>query len=78
MQVITHDKLERPHRVKATRIIVEDDFGNPIGVFIQVDSTHVIAEIADNEERFNALLRQLGVNKTLVVDTVKAQPPTGH
>jgi hypothetical protein len=78
MQVVTHDKFRQPQRAKATRVIIEDDFGNPIGVFLQVEANHVIAEIADNEERFNALLRQLGVNKTLVVDTVKPQPPPGH
>jgi hypothetical protein len=66
--------MREPHRVRATRIVVEDDFGNPIGVFLQVGPNHVIAEIADNEEKFNALLRQLGVNKALVVDVIKSQP----
>jgi ribosomal protein L16/L10AE len=75
MKVITHDKMRQPQKIKATRVVIEDDFGNPIGVFIQVEPNHIIAEIADNEERFNALLRQLGINKTLVIDTIKSRPP---
>ena len=63
----------RPRAVSV--LVIEDDFGNPIGLFMQVAPEHVIAEIADNEQRFNEMLRQLGIDKTLVIDTVKPPPP---
>jgi hypothetical protein len=75
MIIVTHDRFNKPTRTKATRVIIEDDFGNPIGVFLQVEPNHVIAEIADDEAKFNALLRNLGINKTLVVDSLSPPPP---
>jgi ribosomal protein L16/L10AE len=75
MNVVTHDRFSKPTRIRATRVVIEDDYGNPIGVFVQVEPNHVIAEIADNEEKFNALLRNLGINKTLVVDKLSPPPP---
>jgi len=74
MRVVLHDRLRKPQKLDATRIIVEDNFGNPIGVFLEVEPGHVIAEIADNQEKFTALLRRLGINKTLIVDTLKPNP----
>lgn len=75
MQVITHDRLRNPRRIKATRVVIEDDFGNPVGAFLQVEPGHIVAEIADDEQKFNSFLRQLGINKTIVIDEIKPQPP---
>ena len=78
MQVVLHDHMKKPQRIRATRIVVEDDFGNPIGLFIQTSPTHIAAEIADgDEQKFNRALRQFGINKTLVIDVIKPKPPQG-
>lgn len=74
MWVETHDHLRRPTRIKASRVVVYDDFDNPIGLFLQTEPHHVIAEIADNAVKFNNTLRQLGIDKTVVINNIVGPP----
>lgn len=70
MQVELHDQFQNPQRLKASRVVVYDDFGNPIGLFLQTARDHVVVSVADSED-FNRVLRQLGIDKTLVISTVR-------
>lgn len=73
MWIEYHDELRRPTRVKASRVVVYDDFGNPVGAMFQASPDHIIAGVADDEAAFKKLLRRLGVDKTVVVTTVKTE-----
>jgi len=70
MRVVLHNKLQKPQKIEATRIVVEDDYGNPIAVLIQIEPNHIMAELADDEDKFNRFLRSVGIDRTLVIDKV--------
>ena len=76
MRIETHDRLGSPESRPATRLVVYDDFGNPVAVFIQVDARNIFLRTRDHPE-FAAALYNLGVRDTTVVTTVKARelPP---
>lgn len=58
-------------RTSASRVVVYDRYGNPIAVLLEIDPDHVKIEIADNQEAFNRMLKQLGIDRTVLVDTIK-------
>lgn len=70
-----HDGFRSPMRVKATRVVVYDDYGNPVGVFIQRQPGEIVCEIANKQDtrRLRQLLAELGISHCAIVDTIKAQ-----
>ena len=62
----------QPHEQAAHSIIIEDDFGNPIFVAMQVDESIVYADAGEKD--FYALLKALGCDKTVVVNEITPQP----
>lgn len=69
-----HDSFRRPTRVQATRLVVYDDLGNPIGAFVQRGPAEIFAElISDDEARFERLLGQLGIRHTVIVDRINTK-----
>jgi len=78
MLVELHNSFKNPIRVQATRVVVYDDFGNPVGVFVQTQPGELIAEIADNDTRFPKLLKMLGlpITKVDVVSPALLKPMT--
>ncbi len=69
MTVEIHNHLKFSERLQATRVVVYDEFENPISVTIKVDGGHYIA-ITPDHKRFKELLSVLGINKTLVIDKI--------
>lgn len=69
MQVESHERLGRPDRRPATRVVVYDDFKNPIAVLIQVSPTNVFMSFK-GQPGFEAALLNLGVRDTSVVTVV--------
>ena len=72
MQIETHDRLGAPARKPATRLVVYDDFRNPVAVFIQVDRHNIFFRHKGMPD-FEAALRNLGVADTAVVTVVDAK-----
>lgn len=83
MKVIIHDNLQRPQIVEATRVLVCDDLGNPVSLSLRVGSTPeghdliLTAHVAEpgGEAAFNSLLREMGIDKTVVVTDAAAAKP---
>jgi hypothetical protein len=62
----------QPTEQKSHSVVIEDDLGNPIFVALQVDEAIVYS--TPGEKDFHALLRALGINKTVVVTDFKPKP----
>lgn len=72
MKLEVHDRLRNPEVREATRVLVRDDHGNPVAVFIQVAPNHVFASFRGRPD-FEAALRNLGVLDTVVTTVVNAK-----
>jgi hypothetical protein len=64
-----HNRLGQPQRVEVTRVVVYDKHGNPIALAVEYDTNVTIAETLSpgNEHAFHAMLRNLGIDRTVVV-----------
>jgi len=69
MLVEVHDRLQGGMRVPATRVVVYDNFDNPICVVFQLTGSQYLAAHAGSRN-FQEILKMLGVNKTLIVDRI--------
>lgn len=72
MKLKIHKNLREAIEVDATRVLVEDDLGNPIAVALEYGPGAIFAVTADHPD-FNQILRSMGVNKVVVVQDI----PTG-
>lgn len=70
MLVEIHDHLNRPIRVIATRVLVLDDFGNPVSFSVSPQPGHVTTFHIGDEDFFSQL-QDHGINKTVIVKTLK-------
>lgn len=79
MKIEVHNGLTNPQTLNVTRVVVLDQFGNPVVVAVEISDGIILAETAENPGPFNAMLRNLGINKTVVVHTAQERPlPTIH
>ena len=62
----------QPHEQEAHSVILEDRLGNPIFVAVQLDDHITFASVGDPD--FHALLKALGVDKTVVVNDLRPKP----
>jgi hypothetical protein len=61
-----HDHLGKPVRIKATRVVVYDDFGNPLSMTLSRGPNWAQSAHA-GDDNFEALLEELGIRRTVVV-----------
>lgn len=71
MRVKLQNKLQ-PIVHEADSVIVEDGLGNPVYVALQHDDHILCAHVGEPD--FHALLKALGVNKTVTVTELKPKP----
>lgn len=71
MKIQIHNGLREPQTLEVTRVVVLDQFDNPIVLAVEVDQGVILTESASNEANFNAMLRSLGINKTVLVHGVQ-------
>jgi len=76
MKLLIHDRLNNPVEIQATRVVVLDQYDNPIAFALQTDPEIIIVESAAEagQVAFNATLRNLGIDKTVLVTDVKQKP----
>ena len=67
MQVELHDRLGSPLKVTATRLLIRDDYGNPIAICMEIGPNNILTATAKDHAKFDALLRSLGIKQTAVV-----------
>lgn len=69
MRVEAHNSLADPINAEVTSVVVYDDHGQPIGLFVsQGDDSIVVSTIKDGQ-RFYQNLKNFGVASTRVVVT---------
>lgn len=76
MNLLIHRSLHDVVTVRATRVVVEDDFGNPIALAMEFAPNQILAVTADSPE-FNQVLENMGIKKTVLVQDVY-QTPLDH
>ena len=69
MKIQIHNGLRDAQTLPVTRVLLLDDFDNPLFIAVQTDPGVIILEQAteQNEAQFNAVLRNLGINNTVIV-----------
>ena len=65
-------KSLQPIEHEAHSVIIEDRAGNPIFVALQLDDQIIYAEAGEPD--FYAMLKALGVDKTVVVNELQPKP----
>lgn len=73
MKIQIHNDLRNPQTIEVTRVVVLDDLDNPIALAVEISNGIILAETAANVTEFNAMLRSLGINQTVIVHDVKQQ-----
>lgn len=73
MKVALHDHLGRPIVLPATRVVVQDEHGNPLMIAVEDGpGTHICGMAGDPD--FPNLMKTLGIDRTLIV--TKPELPT--
>jgi len=68
-----HDHLGRPQRVEATRLVVYDKLMNPLQVAVEwEEGAYLLSDVEKSD--FNQVLRNLGINRTVVCTEVSEKP----
>lgn len=73
MQVAVHNGLGNGQLLDATRVVINDKYGNPLAVAIEIEDGSIFAATAD-DPRWNQILQQIGIKRVVVVDTMRAAP----
>lgn len=61
-----HDQLKQPQRIKCSRIVVRDDYDNPLAV--AVETAKDITTLAHiNDPDFKELLKVLGIGSSVII-----------
>ena len=69
MRVEYYKDLTDPKVASAKRVVIYDKFDNPVAIAVEIDEHTTMAATAEHPE-FNAMLAALGLDKTVVVQTV--------
>ena len=72
MQVELHDQFKQTTSMPASRVVVYDDYGNPIAAVIQIDDGQYVATTV-SQKQFQNILKAMGITKTLVVEHIDPQ-----
>lgn len=69
MRVELHDGLLGAQSFPATRVVVYDEYDNPIAAVIKIEGGHYVAMTAA-DKKFNSILKAMGINKSLTVEHI--------
>ena len=73
MRIETHDGLTNPQVIKATRLVVKDDHGQPVFVVLEQGPNQFVSFKATDPD-FEAALAQFGLRQTAIVTRVDVKP----
>jgi hypothetical protein len=78
MRIEAHNKFGKPIGAEVTRLIVYDEYDNPIVVALDPGDGSIVAATADPDPSRNAefhdILRVFGVQRTLIVKDLQQIP----
>lgn len=67
MKIEFHRDMQNPQTIEVTRVLILDNFNNPLAIAVEVEHGIIILETANEPVKLNAVLRGLGINATVVV-----------
>jgi hypothetical protein len=67
MRVELHDGMKGAVNIPATRVVVYDQYDNPIAVVVHIEGGQYVAATV-TQGSFHKILKALGINKTVVVE----------
>jgi hypothetical protein len=73
MKLQIHRNMRNVQTIEATRVVVKDDYDNPIALALEFAPGQILAVTADSPE-FNAVLASLGIKDTVLVEDVHQTP----
>ena len=75
LTVETHDRMQSPQRLQASRVVIYDPLGNPIVAVLQApgDPRMVYTTTCEDPE-FNEVLAGMGISKTVIVTDHRVVP----
>jgi hypothetical protein len=76
MRVELHDELKHSQSLSASRVIVYDDYDNPIAVVMKIAGGQYVASTI-TQKQFPKILQAMGITKTTIVEHIdpKRLPP---
>lgn len=76
MKLLIHNSLGQVQEIQATRVVVLDQNDTPVALAVEPDRGIIIAATASEEgqHEFNSILRNLGIDKTVIVTDAKQRP----
>jgi len=69
VRVELHNELRSPQIIRATRVVIYDDFGNPIAVVGELGNRTLLAAKCTDSD-FLTTLRDLGLDRAVIVPIV--------
>lgn len=73
MQIEAHNRLQPLPRTQVSRLVVYDDYGNPLAVFLQVGPNQIHFR-HKGQPGFDEALNLLGIRDTSVVEVMSSVP----
>jgi hypothetical protein len=67
MRVELHDGLKGTISIPASRVVIYDDYDNPLALVLCVEGRQYVAATV-TQPQFHKLLKAMGINKTVVVE----------
>lgn len=78
MRIEAHNSLGKPIVADITRLLVCDDFGNPMAVAVDIGSGGMVVAVNDDDparaEEFRRILQAFGIQRTAIVKTFEQTP----
>jgi len=80
LKIEAHKQLKEPQVLEASRVLVRDRFGNPIALVVEDgEYTHIFRKdgntVRVGDPEFEQILQLFGINRAIVVDSVKPTTP---
>lgn len=69
MRIEAHNSLTDPINAEVTSVVVYDDHGQPIGLFVSQGSDSILVSTVKDGQKFYQNLKNFGISNTRVVVT---------
>jgi len=75
MKIVIHDSLMRPQTIEVSRVVVYDQFDNPIQYALEFAPGRILADTLreGHEAQFSNMLKDMGINKVVHVQPIEVQ-----
>lgn len=72
MRIEAHDHLGKPIKANVTRVVIYDDYDNPVAIAMKYGQGCIYAGHTGDAE-FQRVIKLLGIDKVLLIETLNAK-----